>query len=74
MSGPGVKPVPIFFLPGNSKEKFGKETPLDALIVDNLETLLVTTADKTHGNASGSIVYMLIKSRASKNLVAQNIL
>ena len=34
---PGFNLAPIFFLPGNSKEKVGKETPPDALIVNNLE-------------------------------------
>ena len=37
------------FLTGNRKEKVGKEKPLDALIMDNLETLLATIVDKARG-------------------------
>ena len=47
MAGPGMKPAPKFAPPGNSKEKVGKETPSNALIMDNLETLLATTVDKS---------------------------
>ena len=35
------------------------------MIVDNLETLLVTTVDKDCGNTSGAIVESFIKPRAS---------
>ena len=34
----GVNPSPKCFLPGNSKEKVGKEPLPDAFIMDNLET------------------------------------
>ena len=53
------------FLPGNSKEKVGKETPTDTLIMDNLETSLATIVDKAHGNTGGSIVERFIKPIAS---------
>ena len=33
---PEIKPAPISFLPGKSKEKTWKETPQDVLIMDNL--------------------------------------
>ena len=35
VAGPGVNSEPMF-LPGNSKEKIGKEITLDELIMDNL--------------------------------------
>ena len=63
----------IFFLPGHSKDKFGKEPPQDALIMYNLETLLETTVDKARGNSSGAIVERFIKNIASKYLATQNI-
>ena len=53
------------FPPGHIKQKVVKETPTDALIMDNLETLLATTVDKSCGNTSGAIVNMFIKPRAS---------
>ena len=56
VAGPGMKPETKFVLPGNIKEKFGKENPPDSLIIDNLETSLYTTAYKPCGNASGDIV------------------
>ena len=56
VAGPGVNLAPKFVLLGNSKEKVGKETPPDELIMDNLEILLVTTVDKYNGNAGGAIV------------------
>ena len=62
---PGMKPEPNFVLPGHIKQKFGKETPPDALIMDNLKTLLSTTMDKDRGKKSGSIVESFIKPRAS---------
>ena len=36
VAGPGMNPAPKFILPGHSKEKVGKETPPDALIMGNL--------------------------------------
>ena len=53
MAGTGVNLAPKFVLPGNSKEKFGKEIPPDALLVDNLETSLATTMYKARGNTGG---------------------
>ena len=53
---PGMKPAPKFVLAGHIKEKIGKETPSDALIVDNLETSLSTTVDKARGETSGAIL------------------
>ena len=41
------------------------EPPLDALIIDILETLLATTVDKSRGNTSGAIVERFIKPRVS---------
>ena len=66
MAVSGMNPAQNFVLPGNSKDKVGKETPPDAFIMDNLETLLATIVDKSHGNTSGAIVNRLIKPRASK--------
>ena len=43
-------------LPGHSKEKIGKKTSLDALIMNNLEILLDITVDKSRGNTCGSVV------------------
>ena len=53
------------FLTGNRKEKVEKEKPLDALIMDNLETLLATIVDKACGKAGGSVVESFIKPIAS---------
>ena len=55
-TGTGVNLAPTIFLPRNSKDKVGKESTPDTLIMDNLETLLYTTVDKVRGNSSGSIV------------------
>ena len=41
-----------------------KEPPPDALIIDNLGTLLATTVNKARGNASGAIVERFVKLRA----------
>ena len=60
-----MKPEPNFILTGKIKEKVGKETTSDALIMDNLETYLATTVDKARGNASGAIVERFIKFRSS---------
>ena len=57
--------APKFVLPGNINKQGMKETPLDALIMDNLDTLLVTIVDKACGNASGYIVGIFIKLRES---------
>ena len=54
-----------FFLPGDSKEKFGREPPPDAFIMNSLEILLTTKANKACWNASGSIVERFIKTLAS---------
>ena len=62
---PGVNPTSKCILTGNRKEKFGKEPLPDALIMDNLETSLTTTVDKTQGNGSGSILKRFIEPRAS---------
>ena len=51
VAGPGMKPSPKK-LPGHIREKFWKETPPDAFIMDNLETLLAPTVDKACGNTS----------------------
>ena len=40
--------------------------PPDVLIIYNLETSLATTVDKSHGNASESIVERFIKPRESE--------
>ena len=45
-----------FVLPGNSTEKVEEKIPPDALLVDNLETSLATTVDKSHGNTVRDIV------------------
>ena len=65
----GMKPEPIFLYPRAHKEKFGKETPSYALIMDNLETLLATTVYKACGNVSGAIVERFIKPTASIRFV-----
>ena len=54
--GTGVKPEPIFIPPGNKEGKVGQEPPPDTLIMDNLETSLETTVDKSCGNANGATV------------------
>ena len=41
-----MKPAPKFVLPRQIKDKGGKEITPDALVMDNLETLLSTTVDK----------------------------
>ena len=51
-----MKPAPKFVLPGQIKDKGGKEITPDALVMDNLETLLETTVDMDCGNTSGAIV------------------
>ena len=50
MSGKGVNLAPKLFLPGNSKEKVGKEIPPYAFLVYNLDMSLATTMDKACGN------------------------
>ena len=62
VSGQGMNLAPKYFLPGHSKEKVENETPPDALIMDNLETLLKTTVDKVCGNTNGAVVDRFIKS------------
>ena len=57
--------APIIFLPGHSKEKTKKETPTDALIMNNLESLLAITLYNAPGNTSEAIVEIFIKPRAS---------
>ena len=52
----GMNPEPNVFHPGHSKEKTEKETPTDALIMDNLETSLAITVDKACSNTNGAIV------------------
>ena len=66
MVGTGVYLAPTFFLPWNIKYKVGKEIPPDTLLMDNLETSLITTVDKARGNTGRAILERLIKSRASK--------
>ena len=56
-----MNPAPKLVPPGYRKEKVVKETPPDALIMDTLETLLVTTVDKDRGNTSGAIMDSFIK-------------
>ena len=65
VSLPGMKLVPEFFLPGNSKEKVGKETTPDFSIMDCLENFLAKTLDQARGNTSGAIVERFIKPIAS---------
>ena len=60
-----MKTAPKFVPTGHRKEKVGKETPLDALIMNNLKTSLATTVNKARGNTSGAIVERFIKPRAS---------
>ena len=50
VSGKGVNLAPKPFLPGNSKEKVGKEILPDALLLYNLDMSLATTMDKACGN------------------------
>ena len=57
------------FLPGKSKEKVGKETLPNVLIMINLEASLRITVDKDCGNSSGAIIEKFIKPRASKMFV-----
>ena len=59
-----MKPVPKLVPPGHSEDKFGKETPPDALIMDNLEISLATTVDKARGNTSETVLERLIKFKA----------
>ena len=66
VAGTGVKPAPNVFLPGNSKEKFGKETPPGVLIMDNLEILLAATLYKARGNTGGAILERFVKPRSSR--------
>ena len=66
---PGMNPAPKFVLPGHSKEKILKKTPLDALIMYNLENSLATTVEKALGNTSVAIVERFIKTRSSKMFV-----
>ena len=61
----GVNLAPKCVLPGNSKEKVGKEMPSDVLVMNNLETSSENTGDKAHRNANGSIVETFIKYTAS---------
>ena len=56
--------APNFVLPGINKEKFGKETPLDAFLVDNLETSLATTVDTYNGNTGRAIGERFFKPKA----------
>ena len=65
---PGVKTAPKTILPGNIKDKFRKEPPPYLLIIDNLETLLVTRVYKSCVNTVGSSVQSFIKPRASKSI------
>ena len=58
---PGIKAASKFILPGHRKYKLDKETPPDALIMDNLETSFSTTVYKTRGKKSGAIVERFIK-------------
>ena len=56
VEGPGMKQAQKLFPPGHIKQKVVKETPTDALIMDNLETLLATIVYKACGNTSVSIL------------------
>ena len=64
-----MKPETNFFLPDHRKEKVGKETPPDALIMDTLEKLLTTTVDQAHDDVSGAVFKRFIKPRASTMFV-----
>ena len=68
MAGTGVNLSPNCVIPGNSKEKVGKENPPDALIMENLETSLDTTVYKAGGNTVGSIVERFMKPSESTML------
>ena len=57
--------APKFVLLGHSKDKIGKETPPDVLIMDNLETFLDTRVYKARINKSGAIVERFTKPRSS---------
>ena len=59
-----MKPAPKFVLPGHVKDKVGREKTPNALIMDNLETLLDTTVDKAC-EKSGAIVERFMKYIAS---------
>ena len=61
----GVDLETELFLPDKIKEKVGNEIPPYSLLMDNLETSLVTTVDKFSDNTFGSIVGRFIKPRAS---------
>ena len=63
VAGPGLDLAPNFLLPGNGKEKVGKKTTPDSFILDNLETSLTNTVDKSWENSGGAIVEMFVKPR-----------
>ena len=65
VAGIGKKLSPKCILPGHRTEKVRKNYPLDALIIDNLETLFAKTVDKSLSNESGSVVERFTKPRAS---------
>ena len=52
-------------LPGHNKDNVGRYPPPYAFIMDNFETWLSTTVDKTRGNARGTIVERFIKPKES---------
>ena len=59
-----MKPAQFFFSQGTENRKLGRKPP-DVLIMDNLETPLATTLDKSHEQKRGDIVERLIKPIAS---------
>ena len=64
VASPGMKLAPKFVLPEHSKEKAVKKPPQYVLIMNNSETLLATTVDKSRGNTSRAIMDRFIKTRA----------
>ena len=67
VSWEGVNSAKNCVLPGNSKEKVGKEINPDALLMDTLETSFTTTVDKASGNTGGEIVERFMKYIASES-------
>ena len=63
----------MFVIPGDFKEKVGKEK-IDALIIDSFETSVATHLDRDAGNWSVAIVEILSNLETKKYLVTHNTL
>ena len=57
----GVISAPNFIIPGNSKNKVGKEIPPYQFLMDNLETSFPATVDKSCRKTCGDILERFIK-------------